>query len=126
MRLTQIIPIVTAILLVISCTEIGTQQVQNRVTGIDIDEIISLTSKQIDKEDYKSAAETITQVEPETFVEYMNNNKPVALDISVLITNIEQAGDEEATAILYQWGDKVEELIIKQRENPQPEAVEQQ
>lgn len=126
MRLTQIIPIVTAILLVISCTEIGTQQVQNRVSGIDIDEIISLTSKQIDKEDYKSAAETITQVEPETFVEYMNNNKPVALDISVLITNIEQAGDEEATAILYQWGDKVEELIIKQRENPQPEAVEQQ
>lgn len=126
MRLTQIIPIVTAILLVISCTEIGTQQVQNQLQETDIDEIITLTSKQIDKEDYKSAAETITQVEPETFVEYMNNNKPVALDISVLITNIEQAGDEEATAILYQWGDKVEELIIKQRENPQPEAVEQQ
>lgn len=126
MKLTQIIPIVTAILLVISCTEIGTQQVQNQLQETDIDEIITLTSKQIDKEDYKSAAETITQVEPETFVEYMNNNKPVALDISVLITNIEQAGDEEATAILYQWGDKVEELIIKQRENPQPEAVEQQ
>lgn len=126
MKLTPIITSAIAILLTISCTEIGTQQLQNQLQETDIDEIITLTSKQIDKEDYKSAAETITQVAPETFVEYMNNNKPVALDISVLITNIEQAGDEEATAILYQWGDKVEELIIKQRENPQPEAVEQQ